>query len=153
MKKIAKNILYLLLIQILASPIFVFRLITWCFMSGSIKVFDIYFVLILPIMFFLIIARFFVLPIAYKKLEDSQKYELISKFIKKLKQSLLLKIIVLIIAYYSISLCDIYDYYYKPTGRQIMENFIIGLFGSYLVLYAYWFFQDKWKKRKSLLAK
>ena len=64
-------------------------------MSESYTVFNI----ALAVMLILIFARLFVLPIAYKKLENSQKFELAAKFIKKLKQSFYLKIIVLIAAY------------------------------------------------------
>jgi hypothetical protein len=88
-----------------------------------------------------------VLPIAYKKLENSQKFDLVAKFIQRLKQSWCLKIVVLVIAYFSFWAVG-FPYFYYGFYPQLIHSLVFGLMGNYLVLYAYWFIEDKIKKIK-----
>ena len=94
----------------------------------------------------ILIGRLFILPYVYKKLENSANYKLVSKFIHKLKQSNYLKLIVLVIAYFI----------FWPLGcpwfssgfyGQLIQSVLLGLVGNYLVLYIYWFIEDKIKNR------
>ncbi len=156
MKNKLKNIACLLVINLFATSIFflyVFYFIVaytniGLIQSISTSIETEYIILVL-----LVGARFLVLPIAYTKLENSQKFELVSKFIKNLKQSLWLKLLILVLAYFSWALWTKDRFFNRNFWEQITECCIMGLFGNYLVLYAYWFVEDKWKKRKSLLAK
>ena len=85
-------------------------------------------------------------PLVYKKLENSANYNLVSKFIQKLKQSNYLKLIVLVIAYF------IYWHVGFPSSNcgfygQLIQSVFLGLVGNYLVLYIYWYIEDKIKSR------
>ena len=150
MRDILKNIVCLLIINIIASiGSFVIILIGIAMFepydSIIAKIFYEYW---LQIILFILIGRLFVLPFAYKKLENSQNYKLVSKFIHKLKQSNYLKLTVLVIAYFC----------YCPTGLpyfsgdfygQLIQGLIFGLLGSYIVLYIYWYIEDKIKDNKA----
>ena len=150
MRDILKNIVCLLIINIIASiGSFVIILIGIAMFepydSIIAKIFYEYW---LQIILFILIGRLFVLPFAYKKLENSPNYKLVSKFIHKLKQSNYLKLTVLVIAYFC----------YCPTGLpyfsgdfygQLIQGLIFGLLGSYIVLYIYWYIEDKIKDNKA----
>ena len=150
MRDILKIIVCLLIINIIASiGSFVIILIGIAMFepydSIIAKIFYEYW---LQIILFILIGRLFVLPFAYKKLENSQNYKLVSKFIHKLKQSNYLKLTVLVIAYFC----------YCPTGLpyfsgdfygQLIQGLIFGLLGSYIVLYIYWYIEDKIKDNKA----
>ena len=152
MHNLFKNIICLLLINIFAnaSPLegcLILILIYYKF-TDDISVLQLNWLTILVIiMYLLLILRLLVLPFAYKKLENSENYKLISKFIHKLKQSNYLKLTVLVIAYFC----------YYPTGLpyfsgdfygQLIQGLIFGLLGSYIVLFIYWYIEDKIKGRK-----
>jgi len=100
-----------------------------------------------PIMLILIFGRLLVLPIAYKKLENSKNFELVANFIKRLKRYPHLKIIVLIVAYFSY-LPMMFPYYYEAYSAysRLLQGLYLGLLGNYLVLFAYWFIEDLIKK-------
>jgi hypothetical protein len=114
---------------------------------------------LVPIIMLFTFGRLLVLPIAYKKLENSQKFDLVAKFIQRLKQSWRLKIIVLIIAYFSFWAVG-FPYFFGGFYTQLIDGIVFGfytqlidgiffgLLGNYLVLYAYWFIEDKIKKIK-----
>lgn len=106
------------------------------------------FLLILNLL--LLFIRLLVLPIAYKKLEYSQDFELISQFIHKLKQSWCLKFLVLIITYFS-SWCYGTTWFNGGFSNQFFLSLIDGLLGSYLVLFLYWYIEGivKDKRRKN----
>lgn len=89
-------------------------------------------------------GRLLVLPIAYKKLENSQKFDLVAKFIQNLKQSFRLKIAVLIIAYFSYRSLG-FPYFDNGFYAQLFQSVIFGLLGNYIVLFAYWFIENKIK--------
>ena len=153
MHNLFKNIICLLLINIFAnaSPLegcLILILIYYKF-TDDISVLQLNWLTILVIiMYLLLILRLLVLPFAYKKLENSENYKLISKFIHKLKQSNYLKLTVLVIAYFC----------YYPTGLpyfsgdfygQLIQGLIFGLLGSYIVLFIYWYIEDKIKNSKA----
>ena len=153
MHNLFKNIICLLLINIFAnaSPLegcLILILIYYKF-TDDISVLQLNWLTILVIiMYLLLILRLLVLPFAYKKLENSENYKLISKFIHKLKQSNYLKLTVLVIAYFC----------YCPTGLpyfsgdfygQLIQGLIFGLLGSYIVLFIYWYIEDKIKNSKA----
>lgn len=137
-----KNIILLLIINILADTntyaITILGILMFKCMDNNPPMILIDSISIL--VFILIVARLFVLPIAYKKLEYSQNFKLISKFIQKLKKSWYLKLLVLIIVY----LCSwSYGLPWFNGGfkGQLSTGLIFGLFGSYIVLYIYWFIE------------
>ena len=99
------------------------------------------------LIFFLLVwvVKYFILPISYKRLENSKKFELVAKFIKKLKQSRRLKIFVLLIAYFTSLITD-YISIKEDFYIQLLRVMLSGLFGCYIVLFVYWFIEDKIKK-------
>ena len=149
MSDILKNILCLLIINIIASiGSFVIILIGIAMFEPYDNIIaKIFYDFSFQIILLIVIGRLFVLPYAYKKLENSQNYKLISKFIHKLKQSNYLKLTVLVIAYFI----------YWPVGfpssnngfyGQLIQSVFLGLVGNYIVLYIYWFTEDKIKNSK-----
>ena len=97
-------------------------------------------------------GRLFVLPVACKILEKSKTFELVAGYFESLKQSTTCKIIILIFAYFTY--WDIgFQWFQAGPFVQLLESVFLGAVGSYLVLYVYWFIEDKWKKRKSLQVK
>ena len=148
MRDILKNILCLLFVNVIAGIGFFVIILLGIAMFEPYdnliaKIFYEYWI---QIILLIVIGRLFILPFAYKKLENSQKYKLVSQFIHKLKQSNYLKLTVLVIAYFC----------YYPTGvpyfsgdfyGQLIQGGIFGLFGSYIVLYIYWYIEDKIKNR------
>ena len=151
MRNLFKNIICLLLINIFAnaSPLegCLILILMYHKFTDEISVLQLNGLTVLVIIIYLLlILRLLVLPFAYKKLENSQNYKLVSQFIHKLKQSNYLKLTVLVIAYFC----------YYPTGvlyfsgdfyGQLIQGGIFGLFGSYIVLYIYWYIEDKIKNR------
>lgn len=99
------------------------------------------------IIFLIVIGRLFVLPFAYKKLENSENYKLISKFIHKLKQSNYLKLTVLVIAYFIFWPFG-FPWFDSGFYGQLIQSVFLGLVGNYIVLYIYWYIEDKIKDRK-----
>ena len=151
MRNLFKNIICLLLINIFAnaSPLegCLILILMYHKFTDEISVLQLNGLTVLVIIIYLLlILRLLVLPFAYKKLENSQNYKLVSQFIHKLKQSNYLKLTVFVIAYFC----------YYPTGvpyfsgdfyGQLIQGGIFGLFGSYIVLYIYWYIEDKIKNR------
>lgn len=97
------------------------------------------------VMCILLFLHIFVLPIAYKKLEKSKKFIYISRFIKRLKQSWKLKLIVLVIAYFS---CFPRSFFSGEFAGEFIGGIMFGLLGSYIVLYVYWYIEDIIQKDK-----
>lgn len=95
---------------------------------------------------FIILGRLFVLPIAYKKLENSKKFELLSKFIKKIRNSFYLKVIVLIIIYIFDRFICFISFDTEPAFR-ISHNLLVNLSGCYIFLFIYWYIEDKIKQK------
>lgn len=144
MHNFLKNIFCLLIINLVASMgYFVLSILVFgMMMSESSLMFNVSLVTMLTIIF----ARLFVLPIAYKKLEKSQDFELAAKFIQKLKHSFYLKVIILIVAYiYDIIACLII-FRNVEYAFQIVDILIQSLLFCYIVLFIYWFVEDKIKQ-------
>ena len=151
MYKLLKNIICLLLINIFAnaSPLegCLILILMYYKFTDDISVLQLNgLTVLIIIIYLLLILRLLVLPFAYKKLENSANYDLVSKFIHKLKQSNYLKLTVLVIAYFC----------YCPTGLpyfsgdfygQLIQGLIFGLLGSYSVLFAWWYIEAKIKNR------
>lgn len=147
MHNFLKNIFCLLIINLVASMgyLVLFILVFGMMMSGESELrFNISLATILIIIF----ARLFVLPIAYKKLEKSQEFELAAKFIQKLKSSFYLKIIVLIFAYiFDIIIC-LTIFWDIKYAFYIVNVLVQSLLFCYIVLFIYWFIEDKIKQFK-----
>ena len=151
MYKLLKNIICLLLINIFAnaSPLegCLILILMYDKFTDDISVLQLKGLAVLVVIIhILLFLRLLVLPFAYKKLENSANYDLVSKFIHKLKQSNYLKLTVLVIAYFC----------YCPTGLpyfsgdfygQLIQGLIFGLLGSYIVLFAWWYIEAKIKNR------
>ena len=151
MYNLLKNIICLLLINIFAnaSPLegCLILILMYDKFTDDISVLQLKgLALLVVIIHILLFLRLLVLPFAYKKLENSANYDLVSKFIHKLKQSNYLKLTVLVIAYFC----------YCPTGLpyfsgdfygQLIQGLIFGLLGSYSVLFAWWYIEAKIKNR------
>ena len=151
MYNLLKNIVCLLLINIFAnaSPLegCLILILMYDKFTDDISVLQLKGLAVLVVIIhILLFLRLLVLPFAYKKLENSANYDLVSKFIHKLKQSNYLKLTVLVIAYFC----------YCPTGLpyfsgdfygQLIQGLIFGLLGSYSVLFAWWYIEAKIKNR------
>ena len=148
MRDILKNIACLLIINIIASigSFVIILLVIAMFEPSDNIISKIFYDFSFQIIFLIVIGRLLVLPFAYKKLENSANYKLVSKFIHKLKQSNYLKLLVLVITYFI----------FWPLGcpwfssgfyGQLIQSVLLGLVGNYLVLYIYWFIEDKIKNR------
>ena len=151
MYKLLKNIICLLLINIFAnaSPLegCLILILMYDKFTDDISVLQLKGLAVLVVIIhILLFLRLLVLPFAYKKLENSANYDLVSKFIHKLKQLNYLKLTVLVIAYFC----------YCPTGLpyfsgdfygQLIQGLIFGLLGSYIVLFAWWYIEAKIKNR------
>ena len=151
MYKLLKNIICLLLINIFAnaSPLegCLILILMYDKFTDDISVLQLKGLAVLVVIIhILLFLRLLVLPFAYKKLENSANYDLVSKFIHKLKQSNYLKLTVLVIAYFC----------YCPTGLpyfsgdfygQLIQGLIFVLLGSYIVLFAWWYIEAKIKNR------
>ena len=148
---ILKNIICLLFVNIFAnaSPLegcLIFILMYYKF-TDDISVLQLNGLTVLVIIIhILLFLRLLVLPLAYKKLENSVNYNLVSKFIQKLKQSNYLKLIVIIIAYFCYCPMGVPDFSGNFYG-QLIQGLIFGLLGSYIVLFAWWYIEDKIKNR------
>ena len=148
MRDILKNILCLLFVNVIAGiGSFVIILLGIAMFEPSdnliAKIFYEYWI---QIILLIVIGRLFILPFAYKKLENSQKYKLVSKFIHKLKQSNYLKLTVLIIAYFIFWPFG-FPYFDNGFYGQLIQSVLLGLVGNYIVLYIYWYIEDKIKNR------
>ena len=150
MYKICKNIICLLLIHILicivcTSAMYIFAIVMFSALGDDIA--DIIYSLLSCLIIVLLIGRLFILPIAYKILENSKNFCLISKFIKILKQSRFLKIVVLILSYYLPCVrgipSDYTDFY-----KNFIFSLCAGFLGNYVVLFVYWFIEDKIKQTR-----
>lgn len=148
MRDILKNIACLLIINIIASigSFVIILLVIAMFEPSDNIISKIFYNFSFQIIFMILIGRLFILPYAYKKLENSANYKLVSKFIHKLKQSNYLKLIVLVIAYFIFWPlgCPWFD---SGFYGQLIQSVLLGLVGNYLVLYIYWFIEDKIKNR------
>ncbi|MBR1908920.1 hypothetical protein IJ818_08300 [bacterium] len=100
-----------------------------------------YFVFILTIAFF----RLFILPITYTFLENNSKINLIKKFIKILKKSLFMKIVVLCFSLIPAIISNIFILKTYDFKIIFLSSLYLGLLGSYLLLFIYWFVAEKIK--------
>jgi hypothetical protein len=148
MSNILKNILCLLIIHLFvyALPfvlpnIGVFVLVSIIDEEVLMKYYNIFSLVLLVA---LTLIRFMVLPIVYKKLENSRRFDLVAKFIQRLKQSWCLKFVVLVIAYFSFW-SILFPYFFGGFYLQLSSGLLFGLLGDYLVLFVYWFIEDKIK--------
>ena len=148
MRDILKNTACLLLINIIASiGSFVIILLGIAMFEPYDNIIaKIFYQYWIPIILLIVIGRLFVLPFAYKKLENSANYKLVSKFIHKLKQSNYLKLIVLIIAYFIFWTWG-FPWFGSGFYGQLIQSVFLGLVGNYLVLYIYWYIESKIKNR------
>lgn len=148
MRDILKNIACLLIINIIASigSFVIILLVIAMFEPSDNIISKIFYNFSFQIIFMILIGRLLILPFAYKKLENSANYKLVSKFIHKLKQSNYLKLIVLVIAYFIFWPFG-FPWFDSGFYGQLIKSVLLGLVGNYLVLYIYWFIEDKIKNR------
>ena len=149
MREILKNIVCLLIINMIASigSFAIILLGIAMFEPADNILAKIFYDFSFQIILLIVIGRLFVLPFAYNKLENSINYKLVSKFIKKLKQSIYLKLTVLLIAYF---IFWPFGFQWFDSGfyGQLIQSVFLGLVGNYLVLYIWWYIEDKIKNRK-----
>ena len=148
MREIFKNIVCLLMINMIAGiGSFTLILLGIAMFEPSDNIFaKIFYDFSFQIILLIVIGRLFVLPFAYKKLENSENFYLVSKFIQKLKQSNYLKLTILVIVYFIH--CPIgFPSFNINFFEQLMQNIFLGLVGNYIVLYIWWYIEDKIKNR------
>ena len=125
MRDILKNIICLLIINIIASigSFAIILLVIAMFEPSDNIISKIFYNFSFQIIFLIVIGRLLILPFAYKKLENSANYKLVSKFIHKLKQSNYLKLIVLVIAYNCI-------FYILAIGLSMVQQWFLRAIDS-----------------------
>lgn len=144
------SVIFLLLINICAgigeiSPLILIYIVVTIINSSGMTDFQLDFLFNLALI--LMIGRLFVLPFAYGKLEKSQKFKLIAKFICNLKKSFILKIITLVIVHCIYFISQI-KFFHLSFVDSINSSLIYGITGSYVVLFLYWWIEDLIKNRK-----
>ena len=103
---------------------------------------DLVFVFIfLFLLFFLV--RLIILPIVYTYLEKNTKHNVVKIFIYKLRTSWMVKILILLLTLIPtiIDLFCLEGYFFFDT-HLFRSALFLGLFGSYLILFLYWFIVD-----------
>ncbi|MCM1339060.1 MAG: hypothetical protein NC191_05260 [Muribaculaceae bacterium] len=89
----------------------------------------------------LFFGRLFILPFTYKIVENSQQYRLCSKIVYILKNSIWAKIFVLIWAHCAYFLGQI-NFFNQSFFESIRCGILLGLSGSYIILFIYWWIED-----------
>ena len=148
MREIFKNIVCLLMINMIAGiGSFTLILLGIAMFEPSDNIFaKIFYDFSFQIILLIAIGRLFVLPFAYKKLENSENFYLVSKFIQKLKQSNYLKLTVLVISYFIFWPFG-FPWFDSGFYGQLIQSIFLGLVGNYIVLYIWWYIEDKIKNR------
>lgn len=145
-----KDLEYFVLANILADSSFICLLFTMSillFIEPDNNDYSLFTKIILGLIYgFFIIGRLFVLPIAYNIMEKSSKFELSKKYIHLLKTSWKARIIVLAIAFCYFP--PLLEFSLKRLQNQLLWTTSMGLFGSYIVLFIYWYISDKIKSFK-----
>ena len=93
--------------------------------------------------FLFFIIRLIILPIVYTYLEKNTKHNFIKIFIYKLRTSWFVKFLILLLTLIPIiidNFCFFNKFLFDSSFFQIALFF--GLFGSYLILFLYWFVVD-----------
>ena len=93
------------------------------------------------LLFFLV--RLIILPIVYTYLEKNTKHNFIKIFIYKLRTSWFVKFLILLLTLIPtiIDLFCLEGYFFFDT-HLFRSALFLGLFGSYLILFLYWFIVD-----------
>ena len=93
--------------------------------------------------FLFFIIRLIILPIVYTYLEKNTKHNFIKIFIYKLRTSWMVKILILLLTLIP-TITDIFclkgEFLSKVYSFRVA--LFLGLFGSYLILFLYWFVVD-----------
>lgn len=108
----------------------------------------------------IMIIRLFVLPIFYNLLKNHTKDKYIQKFLYKLKYSAKTKLLILILSPIPFIIEFLAIFGSVKSGLELLAgigtlylySLFCGLFGSYLVLFIYWYIEDKIKKVKKQSA-
>ncbi len=156
MKNIARvlfnrNMLMLYIVNfLLADPaIYVFFLVTVASLFGKYN----YFILAIIIM----IGRLFILPNFYNWFVKFAKDKYIQDFLFALRHSLKVKLLVAILSPIPFIIeCFILFHFVESDFQKLFEgiitlyifSLIAGLLGSYIVLFIWWYIEDKTKNRK-----
>ena len=90
---------------------------------------------------FLFSSRLILLPILYTYLEKNTKHDIVKTFICKLKISFVAKFLILTLAFI-FAFIDVFYYCGKIYIKLLCISLFFGLFGSYLILFLYWFIVD-----------
>ena len=117
-------------------------LVVWYIMFG-ISENIIGFILCFLTLIFLFLLRLMSLPLLYFYLERNTKHDIVKIFIHKLKTSWLVKFLVLLLSL----IPTIINIFYLDRRFFFDSSFfgialLLGLFGSYLILFLYWFIVD-----------
>ena len=92
-----------------------------------------------------------VLPITYNYMEHNSNSIIVQKFIVKLKNSILAKLLILVIAlmptfiYYTF-VCENMSEFVRKIPTAFLISLICGAFGSYTVLFIYWYVRKKYRQ-------
>lgn len=95
---------------------------------------------------FVIVGRLLVLPLTYNLFEKSSKLPLAKQFIDLLKHSYKAKIITLLVVFLLIPPALLFNF--NDLWAFFLFKLAFGLLGSYIVLFIYWWIEDKIKARK-----
>lgn len=150
MKKF-KDFILILISNILADTSVILTLYLMFFMIISISEDDFLFWLIIFYIILISLARNTILPVVYNCIFEKSQISLSKYFINKLKMSNYTKIItVTLLTLFSeilnILLFDIEITNFKIMLANIVSLFFVGILGSYIFLFLYWYIKDKFKE-------
>lgn len=110
---------------------------------------------------FLAFLRIIYLPILYTVLEKKSKNEIVQKFINSMKNNKKTRVIILLVTLLPVFLyvtysvfaassadTEIFLFVLHYSGYLLLYTLGFGLFGSYLVLFLWWYLMDKFKSKQ-----
>lgn len=110
---------------------------------------------------FLAFLRIIYLPILYTVLEKKSKNEIVQRFISCMKNSKKTRVIILLVTLLPVFLYVTYSVFAASSadtetflfvlhyaGYLLLYTLGFGLFGSYIVLFLWWYLKDKFKQKQ-----
>ena len=148
-----RDVLFIILVNLLfinfnwQFPFVVVTLLFYTLDSSSMDVMFFFFILLC------LNLRLTVLPFTYKYMEHNSNNIIVQSFIVKLKNSILVKTLVLILTLiptfiYCIVICKDVSEFIRKIPFMFTTSIIIGAFGSYIALFIYWYIQKHFAKYK-----
>lgn len=146
-----KDVLFIILVNLLfidfswQFPFIIVTLLFFTLDSSYIDVIFFYFTILF------LILRLTMLPFTYNYMEHNSNNLVVQRFIFKIRDNIMTKIIILCLSllptliYYIFHCENLTEFAYSIPSAIVMSIFC-GAFGSYVVLFIYWYIQDHFSK-------